>query len=175
MQRALRAAVDVPMMVAKKANSVWPSLKELAKIFNINCKSDLQVRWQEFLQRFSTVPCETTCLVNTLSCQWFISTGRSEVSRDGSVRGLLQRCHQPEGHQRWETQGEGTCSLKHLSQNLQFQSKWNEKNWWCLQLDQDQFLTVKCDVIWFYFLLSCKRTSRVSWKPHKMDVPRFWR
>ena len=43
MQRALRAAISVPMTVAKKANSVWPALKELAKICNLNCKSDLQV------------------------------------------------------------------------------------------------------------------------------------
>lgn len=42
MQRALTAAINVPMTVAKKANTTWPTLKELAKVFNINCKSDLQ-------------------------------------------------------------------------------------------------------------------------------------
>ncbi len=46
MQRALCSAISVPMTVAKKANLVWPALKELAKICNINCKSDLQVGYQ---------------------------------------------------------------------------------------------------------------------------------
>lgn len=43
MQRALHNAVAVPMNVAKTTNSLWPHLTELAKIGNINCKSDLQV------------------------------------------------------------------------------------------------------------------------------------
>ena len=43
MQRALQNAVSVPMSVAKATNGLWDTLKELAKIGNLNCKSDLQV------------------------------------------------------------------------------------------------------------------------------------
>jgi len=43
MQRALHNAVAVPMNVAKTTNTLWPHLTELAKIGNINCKSDMQV------------------------------------------------------------------------------------------------------------------------------------
>jgi len=43
MQRALHNAISVPMQVAKITNTLWPHLRELAKIGNINCKSDIQV------------------------------------------------------------------------------------------------------------------------------------
>ena len=43
MQRSLRNAVAVPMSVMLKTNELWDTLKELAKVGNINCKSDLQV------------------------------------------------------------------------------------------------------------------------------------
>jgi len=43
MQAGLQTAVGVPMNLAKKTNTLWPSLMELAKCGNINCKSDLQV------------------------------------------------------------------------------------------------------------------------------------
>ncbi|KAK2164306.1 hypothetical protein LSH36_66g07035 [Paralvinella palmiformis] len=42
-QRAVKNAIAVPMTMAQTANSLWPSMKELAKIGNISCKSDLQV------------------------------------------------------------------------------------------------------------------------------------
>ncbi|XP_046369609.2 formimidoyltransferase-cyclodeaminase-like [Haliotis rufescens] len=43
MQRGLLTAVQVPMCVARIVNSLWPHLTEIAKIGNINCRSDLQV------------------------------------------------------------------------------------------------------------------------------------
>ncbi|CAC5378758.1 FTCD [Mytilus coruscus] len=43
MQEGLHTAIRVPLTVSRLANSMWPYLKELAEIGNINCKSDLQV------------------------------------------------------------------------------------------------------------------------------------
>ncbi|XP_076095228.1 formimidoyltransferase-cyclodeaminase-like isoform X3 [Mytilus galloprovincialis] len=43
MQEGLHTAIRVPLTVSRLANSMWPFLKELAEIGNINCKSDLQV------------------------------------------------------------------------------------------------------------------------------------
>merc|ERR1712055_1241072 len=43
MQAGLKTAVGVPLQLAKKTNTLWPSLLELASCGNINCKSDLQV------------------------------------------------------------------------------------------------------------------------------------
>merc|ERR1712107_122374 len=43
MQAGLKTAVGVPLQLAQKINTLWPSLLELAKCGNINCKSDLQV------------------------------------------------------------------------------------------------------------------------------------
>ncbi|XP_060081150.1 formimidoyltransferase-cyclodeaminase-like, partial [Ylistrum balloti] len=43
MQDGLMTAVQVPLTVSRLTNSMWPSLKELAAVANINCKSDLQV------------------------------------------------------------------------------------------------------------------------------------
>ncbi|XP_064613955.1 formimidoyltransferase-cyclodeaminase-like [Liolophura sinensis] len=43
MQQGLQTAVQVPLTVARIANSLWPTLKELAEVGNINCRSDLQV------------------------------------------------------------------------------------------------------------------------------------
>lgn len=46
MQDGLMTAIQVPLTVSRISNSMWPSLKELADIANINCKSDLQVNSQ---------------------------------------------------------------------------------------------------------------------------------
>ncbi|KAK3109046.1 hypothetical protein FSP39_021791 [Pinctada imbricata] len=43
MQEGLHTAIQVPLTVSRIANSLWPTLKELAAVANINCKSDLQV------------------------------------------------------------------------------------------------------------------------------------
>lgn len=43
MQEGLHTAIRVPLTVSRLANSIWPYMKELAEIGNINCKSDLQV------------------------------------------------------------------------------------------------------------------------------------
>lgn len=43
-KQGLLTAVEIPICVAQIANDMWPHLKELAKIGNINCKSDLQVK-----------------------------------------------------------------------------------------------------------------------------------
>lgn len=43
MKQGMLTAIKVPMCVAQIANGMWPHIKELAKIGNINCKSDLQV------------------------------------------------------------------------------------------------------------------------------------
>ena len=37
------AAISVPLKLACKANTLWPTLKQLAAVANIACKSDLQV------------------------------------------------------------------------------------------------------------------------------------
>jgi len=42
MRQGMLTAVQVPMCVAQIANDMWPHLKELAEVGNINCKSDLQ-------------------------------------------------------------------------------------------------------------------------------------
>ncbi|XP_074658822.1 formimidoyltransferase-cyclodeaminase-like isoform X2 [Tubulanus polymorphus] len=43
MQRGLKSAIDVPMTVIRRSNELWPALKEMSQVANINCKSDLQV------------------------------------------------------------------------------------------------------------------------------------
>lgn len=43
MQAGLRTAVGVPLGLAKRTNSIWDELIQLANCGNINCKSDLQV------------------------------------------------------------------------------------------------------------------------------------
>ncbi|XP_061185900.1 formimidoyltransferase-cyclodeaminase-like isoform X2 [Saccostrea echinata] len=43
MQEGLKTAIQVPLTVSRIANQLWPTIKELATICNINCKSDLQV------------------------------------------------------------------------------------------------------------------------------------
>merc|ERR1719500_1447738 len=43
MQGGLQTAVGVPLALATRTNTLWPSLLELAECGNINCKSDLQV------------------------------------------------------------------------------------------------------------------------------------
>lgn len=44
LQDGLKMSIQVPLTVSRLANSVWPQLKELARIGNVNCKSDMQVR-----------------------------------------------------------------------------------------------------------------------------------
>jgi formiminotetrahydrofolate cyclodeaminase len=44
LQQSLMATISVPMKLAVTANSLWPTLKELAAVANIACKSDLQVK-----------------------------------------------------------------------------------------------------------------------------------
>jgi len=43
MDAGLRRAIDVPLTLAKHADSMWQWIIPLAKVANINCKSDLQV------------------------------------------------------------------------------------------------------------------------------------
>lgn len=43
MQAGLKKAIAVPQGLAAAANAVWPQVVELAKLGNINCKSDIQV------------------------------------------------------------------------------------------------------------------------------------
>jgi len=43
MEAGLRCAIDVPLSLAKHADSMWQWLVPLARVANINCKSDLQV------------------------------------------------------------------------------------------------------------------------------------
>merc|ERR1711860_162988 len=43
LQNGLKTAVKVPMTLATKASGLFTPLKQLAKLGNINCKSDLQV------------------------------------------------------------------------------------------------------------------------------------
>ncbi|KAJ8314083.1 hypothetical protein KUTeg_008644 [Tegillarca granosa] len=44
MQEGLQTAITVPLTVARITNTLWPTLKELAQIGNINCKSDMQIK-----------------------------------------------------------------------------------------------------------------------------------
>jgi len=44
LKEGLLSAISVPLKMASKANTLWPTLKELAAVANIACKSDLQVR-----------------------------------------------------------------------------------------------------------------------------------
>ena len=43
LQNGLKTAVKVPMTLARKASALFTPLEQLAKLGNINCKSDLQV------------------------------------------------------------------------------------------------------------------------------------
>ena len=43
MEMGLKTAILVPLNVAKTANQVWGPLKELANLYNVTTKSDLQV------------------------------------------------------------------------------------------------------------------------------------
>eukprot|EP00096_Caligus_rogercresseyi_P002153 TRINITY_DN1407_c0_g1_i2.p1 TRINITY_DN1407_c0_g1~~TRINITY_DN1407_c0_g1_i2.p1 ORF type:complete len:171 (+),score=38.38 TRINITY_DN1407_c0_g1_i2:598-1110(+) len=43
MDKGLKKAVGVPFELARLANTCWESANELAKIGNMNCKSDLEV------------------------------------------------------------------------------------------------------------------------------------
>ena len=43
MELGLKTAILVPLNVAKTANQVWGPLKELANLYNVTTKSDLQV------------------------------------------------------------------------------------------------------------------------------------
>lgn len=43
MQEGLKKAIGVPLSLAEKVNTLWPSLEELATCGNVSCKSDLQV------------------------------------------------------------------------------------------------------------------------------------
>ncbi|XP_043549359.1 formimidoyltransferase-cyclodeaminase isoform X3 [Chiloscyllium plagiosum] len=43
MQDGLKKAINVPLALAEKVNSLWPVLKEMATCGNLACKSDLQV------------------------------------------------------------------------------------------------------------------------------------
>jgi len=43
LKQSLMSTISVPLRLASTANSLWPTLKELATIANIACKSDLQV------------------------------------------------------------------------------------------------------------------------------------
>jgi len=43
LQDGLKSAISVPLKLAVTANTLWPTLKALASVANIACKSDLQV------------------------------------------------------------------------------------------------------------------------------------
>jgi formiminotetrahydrofolate cyclodeaminase len=43
MDQGLRKAINVPLNLARHVNGVWQQLIEMARVGNINCKSDLQV------------------------------------------------------------------------------------------------------------------------------------
>ena len=43
MQQGLKVAIRVPFSLAETVNDLWPTMIDLAKVGNINCKSDLQV------------------------------------------------------------------------------------------------------------------------------------
>ncbi|XP_019378823.1 PREDICTED: formimidoyltransferase-cyclodeaminase isoform X2 [Gavialis gangeticus] len=43
MQQGLKKAVNVPFAMTEKVNSLWPTLKEMARHGNLACKSDIQV------------------------------------------------------------------------------------------------------------------------------------
>ena len=45
MQDGLKASVYIPLNVIKTATKVWNPMVELAKVGNINSKSDLQVEY----------------------------------------------------------------------------------------------------------------------------------
>ena len=51
MQKGLELAIQVPVTVVRTANKAWPLLTELAKVGNINTKSDLQVICQLLCQQ----------------------------------------------------------------------------------------------------------------------------
>ena len=54
MQDGLKTAVQVPLNLAKKVSGLFEPLVELAKICNINCQSDLEVRITYVINIFLT-------------------------------------------------------------------------------------------------------------------------
>jgi len=52
LNEGLLACISVPLKMASKANALWPTLKELASIANIACKSDLQVSSAHFAYEY---------------------------------------------------------------------------------------------------------------------------
>lgn len=45
MDAGLRKAIEVPLKLARHVDALWDVLIRLASVGNINCKSDLQVRY----------------------------------------------------------------------------------------------------------------------------------
>ena len=52
MQDGLKTAVQVPLNLAKKVSGLFEPLVELAKICNINCQSDLEVRIHKLCYKY---------------------------------------------------------------------------------------------------------------------------
>ena len=57
MQDGLKTAVQVPLNLAKKVSGLFEPLVELAKICNINCQSDLEVRIPYVINIYLTYIC----------------------------------------------------------------------------------------------------------------------
>ena len=78
LQEGLKSAVQVPLNVIKTAAKAWDPMVELAKIGNINSKSDLQVQ----RTRFAVKVWYTGKLVNRLKGRFQSGGEVSSSSRD---------------------------------------------------------------------------------------------
>ena len=89
MEAGLRKAIAVPLGLAQHVDSVWPVLMELAAVGNINCKSDLQVRF--FFFSFLAF-----CNQNTNATDFFflIDSGGSALLENGRPGSSGQCRHQ---------------------------------------------------------------------------------
>ena len=72
MENGLLTAVQVPLCVARVVSSLWPTLKELSTVGNINCKSDLQVMSQVLILVHKIVPYNVTYSCFTVFYVWLI-------------------------------------------------------------------------------------------------------
>lgn len=82
MKQGMLTAVQVPLCVAQIANEMWPYMKELAQIGNMNCKSDLQVN-DLWLVVDPLCKCQFEVMVKKVSAWAHIQASSRQTSPSG--------------------------------------------------------------------------------------------
>ncbi len=160
MQRALTAAINVPMTVAKKANTTWPTLKELAKVFNINCKSDLQASflWVSLRCTMSALAVYVSASVQQLlsielAKKLQVGAKCMETGVYGAYYNVLVNLKDLKDDKQkaevtsWAPNCGSLCVNHHTRRNL-------------TQRSRQDIVHLGC----FFLCCSCRRKSRLSWR-----------